>query len=312
MLDTNNAEQSQPVETQPELVNTAPAENPQDAHERAMFMKYVQDQGQKIPSNFKSAEDWFNSLLQARKGFTQARQEIASLKKQYNENGTNNPNYVGDSSQSVPAQPEPVEDLSGIPEDLKITPPPTPQPGSTPKVSSEDWLRWGKEIDSSGAVSAATRKEIQAKMGADDVIIEQMIQGRRALAKQSWEDAASVVGGSDNLKRLFKWAQEAKSADEVSAINRSLQIKGAYKNVLLGLKAEYEQTQPQAKPRVQEPQAMSNRVNPSQVPQAVQVFKSLAEQKAAIGDPRYRTDPNFRRAVEQMIVNTSKYGYRNR
>ena len=312
MLDTNNAEQSQPVETQPELVNTTPAENPQDVHERAMFMKYVQDQGQKIPSNFKSAEDWFNSLLQARKGFTQARQEIASLKKQYNENGTNNPNYVGDSSQSVPAQLEPVEDLSGIPEDLKITPPPTPQPGSTPKVSSEDWLRWGKEIDSSGAVSAATRKEIQAKMGADDVIIEQMIQGRRALAKQSWEDAASVVGGSDNLKRLFKWAQEAKSADEVSAINRSLQIKGAYKNVLLGLKAEYEQTQPQAKPRVQEPQAMSNRVNPSQVPQSLQVFKSLAEQKAAIGDPRYRTDPNFRRAVEQMIVNTSKHGYRNR
>ena len=57
---------------------------------------------------------------------------------------------------------------------------------------------------------------------------------------------------------------------------------------------------------------MSNRVNPSQVPQSLQVFKSLAEQKAAIGDPRYRTDPNFRRAVEQMIVNTSKHGYRNR
>jgi len=310
MLDTNNAEQSQPVETQPIIATPIQSEDPQTTHERAMFMKYVQDQGQKIPSNFKSADDWFNSLIEARKGFTQARQEIASLKKQYNQNGVTNPNYVGDSPQAQ-VQPEPVEDLSGVPEDLKITPPPTPQPGSTARVSAEDWLRWGKEIDSTGAVSAATRKEIQAKMGADEVIIEQMIKGRKALAKQSWEDAAVVVGGSDNLKRLFKWAQEAKPADEVAAINRSLQT-NAYKNVLLGLKAEYEQTQPQAKSKAQEPQAMQNRVNPSQVPQSVQVFKNLAEQQAALRDPRFRVDSKYRQAVEAMVVNTSRYGYRNR
>ena len=310
MPEINNAEQSQPVETQPQLATPVQTEDPQIVHERAMFMKYVQDQGQKIPSNFKSADDWFNSLIEARKGFTQARQEIASLKKQYNQNGVTNPNYVGDSPQA-PVQPEPVEDLSGVPEDLKITPPPTPQPGSTARVSAEDWLRWGKEIDSTGAVSAATRKEIQAKMGADEVIIEQLIKGRKALAKQSWEDAAAVVGGSDSLKRLFKWAQEAKPADEIAAINRSLQT-NAYKNVLLGLKAEYEQSQPQAKPKAQEPQAMSNRVNPSQVPQSIQVFKNFAEQQAALRDPRYRVDANYRRAVEQMVVNSSKYGYRNR
>lgn len=310
MPEINNAEQSQPVETQPQLVNTTPSEDPVLAHERAMFNKYVQDQGSKIPNNFKSADDWFNSLVEARKGFTQARQEIASLKKQYNQNGTNNPNFNPDSS-PVPETPPPVvEDLSGVAEDLKITPPPTPQPGST-RVSAEDWLRWGKEIDSTGAVSAATRKEIQDKMGADEVIIEQMIKGRKALAKQSWDDAATVVGGSDNLKRLFKWAQEKIPAEEVQAINRALQT-NAYKNVLLGLKARFDSEQPQAKPRVQEPQALPNRVNPSQVPQSVQVFKNQAEQKAAIGDPRYRTDPNFRKAVEQMIINSSKYGYRNR
>ena len=310
MLETNNAEQSQPVETQPQLVNTTPSEDPVLAHERVMFNKYVQDQGSKIPSNFKSADDWFSSLVEARKGFTQARQEIASLKKQYNQNGTNNPNFNPDSSFVQEAPPPVVEDLSGVPEDLKITSPPPSKPG-TNKVSSEDWSRWGKEIDSTGAVSEITRKEIQDKMGADPVIIDQMIKGRKALAKQSWDDAASVVGGSDNLKRLFKWAQEKIPAEEVQAVNRALQT-NAYKNVLLGLKARYDSEQPQVKPRVQEPQALPNRVNPSQVPQSVQVFKNQSEQKAAIGDPRYRTDPNFRKAVEQMIVNTSQYGYRNR
>ena len=308
MLDTNNAEQSQPVETQPTLATPVQTEDPVTAHERAAFMRYVQDQGQKIPSNFKSADDWFNSLLEARKGFTQARQEIASLKKQYNQNGVSNPNYTGDSPQAQP-KPEPVEDLSGINEELKITAPPV-QPPSSSRVSAEDWLRWGKEIDSTGSVSATTRKEIQDKMGADEVIIEQLIKGRKALAKQSWDDAASVVGGNDNLKRMFKWAQENLTAEEVAATNRALQT-NAYKNVLLGLKARYEQTN-KVQPKAQEPQSVPNRVNPSQVPQSIQVFKSLAEQQAALRDPRYRVDANYRKAVEAMVINSSKYGFRNR
>lgn len=308
MSEINNAEQSQPVETQPQLATPVQTEDPVIVHERAMFMKYVQDQGQKIPSNFKSADDWFNSLVEARKGFTQARQEIASLKKQYNQNGVSNPNYTGDSPQAQP-KPEPVEDLSGINEELKISAPPV-QPPSSSRVSAEDWLRWGKEIDSTGAVSAATRKEIESKMGADEVIIEQLIKGRKALAKQSWDDAASVVGGNDNLKRMFKWAQENLTADEVAATNRALQT-NAYKNVLLGLKARYEQEN-KVQPKAQEPQPVPNRVNPSQVPQSVQVFKNFAEQQAALRDPRYRVDTNYRKAVEAMVVNSSRYGYRNR
>lgn len=305
MSEFNQAEQSQPGETQPEFVNPTPVEDPVTAHERAAFMRYVQDQGQKIPANFKSADDWFNSLKSAQKMATQKAQELAALKKQYKENGVTNPDY----QDSPQAQPQAVveEDLSGVPEDLKITTPPEPQPGST-KISQEDWLRWGKEIDSTGAVSEASRREIKEKMGADDVVIEQMIKGRKALAKQSWDDAASVVGGSDNLKRMFKWAQENLTAEEVAATNRALQT-NAYKNVLLGLKARFDQQVP-AKP--QEPKALDNRVNPSQVPQSIQVFKNLAEQQAALRDPRFRVDPNYRKAVEAMVVNSSNFGFRNR
>jgi hypothetical protein len=297
-----NAEQSNIVGTQqPEIVNVTPQEDPQTAHERAMFMRHVQDQGQKIPPNFKSAEDWFNSLVEARKGFTQARQEIADLKRQYNQNGVTNPDYVGDSP--APVQPQKTEDLSGIPEELSIKP---PEPKPQAKVTSEDWLRWGSEIDNTGAVSEATRKEIAEKMGAEDVIIEQLIQGRKALAKQSWENAASVVGGNDNLKRLFKWAQETKTVEEIDAINKSLRT-NAYKNVLLGLQAEYGQTT--SKPPSQEPKPTQNRVNQSQVPNSVQVFTSMQQQQMAIRDPRYRVDPNYRKAVEAMVINTHKFGF---
>jgi len=308
MAEINNAEQSQPVGTQPDLATPIQTEDPVTTHERAMFMKYVQDQGQKIPSNFKSSDAWFNSLLEARKGFTQAKQENASLKKQYNQNGVINPDYK-DSPPVAQAVPEVVEDLSGIAEDLKIVASTIPQSVSN-KISAEDWVRWGKEIDSADSVSDATRKEIREKMGADEVIIEQLIKGRKALAKQSWDDAASVVGGNDNLKRMFKWAQDNLTAEEVSATNRALQT-NAYKNILLGLKARYEQQNPPKAPS-QEPRPMDNRVNQSQVPQSVQVFNSFAEQQAALRDPRFRVDSAYRNAVEAMTINTSRYGFRNR
>lgn len=308
MPEINNAEQSQPVGTQPELATPIQTEDPVTTHERAMFMKYVQDQGQKIPSNFKSSDAWFNSLLEARKGFTQAKQENASLKKQYNQNGVINPDYK-DSPPVAQAVPEVVEDLSGIPEDLKIVASTIPQSVSN-KISAEDWVRWGKEIDSADSVSDATRKEIREKMGADEVIIEQLIKGRKALAKQSWDDAASVVGGNDNLKRMFKWAQDNLTTEEVSATNRALQT-NAYKNILLGLKARYEQQNPPKAPS-QEPRPMDNRVNQSQVPQSIQVFSSFAEQQAALRDPRFRVDSAYRSAVEAMTINTSRYGFRNR
>lgn len=308
MPEINSAEQSQPVGTQPELATPIQTEDPVTTHERAMFMKYVQDQGQKIPSNFKSSDAWFNSLLEARKGFTQAKQENASLKKQYNQNGVINPDYK-DSPPVAQAVPEVVEDLSGIPEDLKIVASTTPQSVSN-RISAEDWVRWGKEIDSADSVSDVTRKEIREKMGADEVIIEQLIKGRKALAKQSWDDAASVVGGDDNLKRMFKWAKDNLTEEEVNATNRALRT-NASKNILLGLKARYEQQNPPKAPS-QEPRPMDNRVNQSQVPQSVQVFNSFAEQQAALRDPRFRVDSAYRNAVEAMTINTSRYGFRNR
>ena len=67
-----------------------------------------------------------------------------------------------------------------------------------------------------------------ALKNADEVIIEQMIKGRKALAKQSWDDAASVVGGNDNLKRMFKWAQDNLTAEEVAATLEYIKGDGEY------------------------------------------------------------------------------------
>ena len=308
-------EKSLPIETHVELVSPEPISNAVDNHEKAAFVRYVQDQGQAIPANFKSADDWFNSLLEARKGYTQSRQEIANLKKQYNSSATANPNYkepgVAENTVVVKTEEPKLVDLSGIPDELKIQPH-VVENNPNPVVSQADWMKWGGEIDRNGALSEVTKKEIKDKMGVDDVVVDQMVKGRQALQKESFSAAASVVGGADELKGLFAWAQKSLPAEEISAINRALQT-SAYPNVLLGLRSRMQALTPaSAAPVNREPQVQLNRVNSSQVSQQVQVFNSQIQQNAAISDPRFRTDPNFRRSVESMIVNSSKYGFKDR
>ena len=79
-------EQSTPEQSQGGIPESIPQEDvAQYTHEKKAFLTHVKDQGKDIPANFKTADAWFNSLFEAQKNYTQARQEIAELKTQYNE-----------------------------------------------------------------------------------------------------------------------------------------------------------------------------------------------------------------------------------
>ena len=307
-------EQSQP-ETQVGhdiVMPAAPTEDPQTTHERAAFTRHVQEQGEAIPSNFKSAEDWFNSLKSAQSEYTKSRQEIAELKKSYNETAVSNPNYDPQANEQPQAEPQKaVEDVSNIPDELSITQPKEPEYPSG--VSAEDWTKWGREIDTSGDLSEATKQEVAKRLNADPIVVEQLVRGRQAVQKQAFDQSASVVGGADNLKRMLKWAGENLPPQEITAMNQALQS-DASQSVLMGLKARYEATvEPQQvaqpEPNVSSPNAMqAGQI--SRPGAEAQAFVSEAEMKAAISDPRYRTDPAFRQAVEQRMIISHQHGYR--
>lgn len=290
-----------------------PSEDPQVAAERSAFTRYVKEQGEKIPANFKSAEEWFNSLKTAQAQYTKTRQEIAELKKTYNETAVSNPNYDPQAERQPQPTAEPVlEDVSNIPNELNITKP--VEPPTPTGVTQDDWTRWGREIDKNGDLSEATKKEIAKRIQADPVVVEQMVRGRKAMQKQAFDQSAEAVGGADNLKRILKWAGENLSKDEIESINRGLQT-AASKSILLGLQSRYQQTQPapqetRTEPRVSNPNATSSK--PSQPSISSQAFVSEYEMKAAIADPRYRTDNNFRRAVEARIFITHQHGYKSK
>ena len=317
--DMNQVEQSN--QTQPQdgmdiVMPPEPAEDPQTTHERAAFMRHVQEQGEAIPSNFKSAEDWFNSLKEAQSQYTKSRQEIAELKKVYSETGVQNPAY-DPKAEEQPQQEAPKEekpDVSDMPDELVITKPEEPP---TPEgVSQEDWAKWGQEIDKHGNLTEATRQEIATRLKADPVVVDQLVRGRLAMKEQSFNMSAQVVGGADNLKHILKCAGENLPQTEIDAMNRAMQT-DAYQSVLLGLQARYQQSVPQPTEASPEPQVSTQNAVPSgqtrnPAANAVQAFASELEMKAAINDPRYRTDPAFRQAVEQRIIVSHQNGYRHR
>ncbi len=313
MSELNKPEQSEETQVGNDIVMPQePAEDPVLAQERAAFTRFVKEMGEKIPSNFKSAEDWFNSLKNAQKEYTKTRQEVAELKKKYNETSVSNPNY-DPQAQEQPKQEEPVlEDVSNMPDELSISKPRDPEYGG---ITQQDWTRWGNEIDKRGDLSEATKKEVAKRLNADPIVVEQMVRGRQAMQKQAFEESAKVVGGADNLKRILKWAGENLPPTEIEAMNRALQTP-ASASVLYGLQARYQQAQPatqasQPEPKVSTPGAVpAGQVSKPGI--EAQAFTSEMEMKAAISDPRYRTDSAFRQAVERRILITHQHGYKRR
>lgn len=313
MIEENKPELSLETQVGNDIVMPQePAEDPVVAGERAAFTRFVKEMGEKIPPNFKSAEDWFNSLKSAQAQYTKSRQEISELKKKYNETAVENPNY-NPQAQEQPAKEQPVvEDVSNIPDELSISKPKEPEYGG---ITQQDWQRWGKEIDKNGDLTEATKKEVAKRLNADPLVVEQMVRGRQAMQKQAFDESAKVVGGADNLKRIFKWAGENLPAQEIEAMNRGLQTP-ASASILLGLQSRYQQAQPAARVSQPEPSVSTpNAVPAGQVPKPgieAQAFNSEMEMKAAISDPRYRTDSAFRQAVEQRILISHQYGYKRK
>lgn len=315
-MDPNQTPEQSPEGTQVghDIVMPAePTETPQVTQERQAFQRYVKEQGETIPSNFKNVDDWFNSLKSAQSEYTKSRQEIAELKKNYNETGVSNPNYDPKAQEQPAPEPEQpvVEDVSNMPDELEISKPtePTYEAG----VSQEDWVKWGAEIDAQGDLSEATKQEVAKRLNADPIVVEQMVRGRQAMRKQTFDQSAAVVGGSDNLKRILKWAGDNLPQAEIEAANRAMQTE-ASQSVLFGLKARFDAANPPAQAPQPEPTVSSpNAMQAGQISRPgveAQAFNSEAEMKAAISDPRYRTDIAFRQAVEQRIIISSQHGYK--
>jgi Sec-independent protein translocase protein TatA len=290
------AEQMQQVASDP----TSNLDSIQQLQERQAFETYVQNSGEKIPENFKDAGAWFDSLKEAQANYTRGQQEMAELKKQYSETNAANPNY----QEPTPEQPTPVEDTAPNPE-LRIPNPeetaPVQEEAASVGITEDKWQEWGMEIAAKGDLSDETKNEIR-QAGFTDRMIDDFLGAQKARMREAYGDASKVVGGKENLDKIFNWAANNLSYEEQVQINVGLSSP-AYEVTLRGLNEMYKNNANQTA-KANEPKTMANRQNVADTQTGYTEYKTKREFYADRNNPRFNTDQAFRHAVEERMMRT--------
>lgn len=197
--------------------------------------------------------------------------------------------------------PEPPADPEPEPE----APAPTPTESSDsfedaladpePAALQETWARAEREMQSSG-LTDATKAEL-TKAGVPESMITMAQQAVASKRQQDMAKASEIVGGKENLDRVFGWAKQNLSAEQRQALARDLQGPNG-EMVLRGLADRARsagalgETGTLQDPDSGPPVSANRKVTP---------FRDMAEMQAAMADPRYQSDPDYRLEIAKRI-----------
>jgi hypothetical protein len=152
------------------------------------------------------------------------------------------------------------------------------------------------EYGANGQLSDETYEAIN-KSGIPRDVVDSYIAGQEALATSLRTEMFSSVGGEENYGTMMSWASNNLEKAEVSAYNNVMgtsdpaQIQLAVR----GLNAQY-QAANGSNPSLLSGETTANAGNK---------FESVAQVTAAMRDPKYKTDPAFRKTVEAKLARSS-------
>ena len=277
---------------------TSTAEDAILSREKAAFDAYVRNQGMAVPENFKDAGAWFESLKNAQKEYTKSRQEVADLKKKYEQTpSTANPVK----QEAAPTK----EEIPVVPEVLKI---PEKKVEETPKVepqvaTEDDWKQWTVEFATNNDLSPETLDTIKKKTNLPESIINEYMIGQKAKLEIAYSKAADLIGGKDQLAKMFDWASKNLSQAEQNSINQNL-ASPAWDIALYGLQAKYAKatgTSKAAEPK----QTAKGQIPIASTQQGIVAYQTKREFMAERNNPKFNNDPKFRAYVEQRMMKTN-------
>jgi hypothetical protein len=149
-----------------------------------------------------------------------------------------------------------------------------------------------------GKLSDATLDALEKK-GIPKRFVEQYVKGGEALNKQTVDSLYAEVGGKANFDQMRAWAASLPQAERDAYESA---VKTGNANVVAlavrGLYSKYTAangTLPNLNPGV------------GRGPSGPAPFQSRAQLVAAIRDPKYASDPAFRREVEARVAATQEF-----
>jgi hypothetical protein len=125
-------------------------------------------------------------------------------------------------------------------------------------------------------------------------MVDQYIAGQEAILNATRNEVFNTVGGESRYDAMREWAANTFDGTEIDAFNRA--VNSGQKDLAMmavkGLKARYDAEQGF------EPRTVVAGTNTSSTGE---VYESLAQMQTDMSNPKYKTDPAFRKMVERKL-----------
>lgn len=159
-----------------------------------------------------------------------------------------------------------------------------------PGVNDSDLTRYDSEFNENGKLSDKSYQELESA-GYPKHVVDAFIEGNKARASKMTEE----IGGMDKFNEMKSWAKQSMDKSEQQRINTLLSSNDEY-YVKLGLnqlKSAYENK------NGKDPKLVSG-ARPVSGP--TDVFESNTQVIRAMQDPKYQTDPAYRKSVQEKLM----------
>lgn len=176
----------------------------------------------------------------------------------------------------------------------------TPSAEAAPNEVSElleskglEFDKFQAEYDQNGGLSEDSLAELEAS-GLPKTLVDSWIKGQEALVADYEAAVFELTGGQENYSELINWASDNLTQGEAAAFDRAVDSKDLdmVKLAVSGLQTKYQAAEGSA------PQLLQGEASQTSAGGA---FSSVAEMSAAMRDPRYNTDANYRQQVAEKL-----------
>ncbi|UHX60275.1 capsid assembly protein [Ralstonia phage vRsoP-WF2] len=168
------------------------------------------------------------------------------------------------------------------------------------KALSEKGLSFDEfsaEFAQKGELTAESYEKLE-KAGIPKAVVDQYIAGQQALAESYRKDVTSVAGGDESFAEMVTWAAANLSKEEIAAYNKAVDS-GDINQAKLVVAGVYQKFD--AAGRGGEPALVTGAGGKV----SGDVYESLAQMQKDMASPEYKTDPAFRKKVEQKIARSN-------
>lgn len=275
--------------TQPDTGPVAPTPEPAPDPNRPAW----------LPENFKTPEDMAKSWNDQRAEITrlqQAAKKPGEAPAPSDPAREQNPSDTPSQGQNDPAREQKADQQSETDK----------QDDAAKKVAQSagvDLTSYQEEYNTTGDVSPESRKKLaeglKSVLGEDaEQIVNDFIEAKKVVHQNDLKLYMDEAGGEDSYKAMIAWAAESLPDADKHAFNKQVNSgdRSATLLAISGLRARYEAANGRA-PRLHKAGAgLATDAAP---------FRSSAEMRQAMSDPRYKTDPAYRDSVAARLRNSN-------